>query len=83
MNGASGDVVGIFELEPMCMQMTVSVSWHASKTGSQCLSLSWIDGRPSGYGFSGNVTAKQPAGRRAADLRPRDRRPRAAAARAG
>ena len=35
MNGASGDVLGIFELEPMCMQMVVSVSWHAWKNGSQ------------------------------------------------
>ena len=35
MNGASGDVVGILDDDPMCMQTTVSVSWQASKNGSQ------------------------------------------------
>ena len=35
MNGASGDVLGIFDDEPMCMQTMVSVSSHASKNGSQ------------------------------------------------
>ena len=33
--GASGEVDGIFEEDPMCMQITVSVSWHAVKKGSQ------------------------------------------------
>jgi hypothetical protein len=33
--GASADVDGIFELDPMCMQTTVSVSAHAPKNGSQ------------------------------------------------
>ena len=50
------------------MQTTVSVSWQAANTGSQCLSLSWIEGRPSGYGFSGNVTAKHPLLAAALDL---------------
>ena len=31
--GASGDVAGIFDEEPMCMQITVSVSSHAVKNG--------------------------------------------------
>ena len=47
-NGASGEVVGILELDPMCMVMMVSVSSQARKNGSQNRSLSWIDGRPSG-----------------------------------
>ena len=33
--GASGEVVGILEDEPMCMHTTVSVSSHAAKNGSQ------------------------------------------------
>ena len=33
--GASADVDGIFDDEPMCMQMTVPVSSHAAKNGSQ------------------------------------------------
>ena len=57
MNGASGDVAGIFDDEPMCMQTTVSVSSHAWKNGSQNLSLSCTDGRPSGYGFSEKAIA--------------------------
>ena len=32
---SSAQVDGIFELEPMCMQIVVSVSWHAWKKGSQ------------------------------------------------
>ena len=35
MNGASGDVAGIRDDDPMCMHTTVSVSWHAVKNGSQ------------------------------------------------
>ena len=33
--GASTDVDGIFEPEPMCMHTIVDVSLHASKNGSQ------------------------------------------------
>ena len=33
--GASGDVAGIFDDEPMCMHTTVCVSSHAAKNGSQ------------------------------------------------
>jgi hypothetical protein len=33
--GASVEVDGIFDDDPMCMQMTVFVSWHARKNGSQ------------------------------------------------
>src|SRR4051812_42664831 len=36
--GASGDVDGIFEPEPECMQMTVLVSAQAATNGSQCRS---------------------------------------------
>ena len=59
-NGASGDVLGILEDDPMCMQTTVSVSSQARRNGSQKRSLSWIEGSPSGYGFSENATAKEP-----------------------
>src|SRR5207249_5596811 len=59
MNGASGDVDGIFELDPMCMQSTVSVSSHAEKNGAQC-SWSCTEGNPRGCGFSLNVTARLP-----------------------
>src|SRR4051794_3872349 len=60
MNGASGDVAGMRDDEPMCMQTTVSVSSQAWNSGSQNLSLSWTDGSPSGYGFSENAMAKLP-----------------------
>ena len=53
MKGASGAVEGIFEEEPMCMLMTVSVSTQAWKSGSQWPECT--DGRPSGTGFSENV----------------------------
>jgi hypothetical protein len=33
--GASGEVAGIFDDEPMCMHTTVSVCSHAAKNGSQ------------------------------------------------
>src|SRR4051812_34877180 len=59
MNGASGDVDGIFELDPMCMHSTVPVSWQAVKNGAQC-SWSCTDGSPRWYGFSENVTARLP-----------------------
>ena len=60
MNGASGEVAGIRDDEPMCMHTTVPVSWQAWKNGSQWRPLSCTDGSPSGCGFSENVTAKQP-----------------------
>src|SRR4051812_24304658 len=60
IGGESGDVAGIFDDEPMCMLMTVSVSLHASKKGSQKRSLSCTDGSPSGDGFSENATAWLP-----------------------
>src|SRR6185503_18191589 len=43
--GASADVAGICDEDPMCMHTTVSVSSHAAKNGSH--SPEWIDGRPS------------------------------------
>src|SRR5271165_6003168 len=60
MNGASGAVVGIDDDDPMCMHTTVSVSVAASNTGCQWPSLSWMEGRPRGTGFSGKVMAKLP-----------------------
>src|ERR1044072_6456324 len=60
IGGESGDVAGIFDEDPMCMLMTVSVSLHASKKGSQKRSLSCSDGKPSGDGFSENATAWLP-----------------------
>src|SRR6187455_2927291 len=58
MNGASGDVAGMRELDPMCMHTTVAVSWHAANIGSQA--FEWIDGRPSGCGFSEKAMAWLP-----------------------
>src|SRR5512141_1461741 len=49
-SGASGDVVGIVDDEPMCMLTIVSVSWHASHSTSQ--SPVYIDEKPSFEGFS-------------------------------
>ena len=60
MNGASGDVLGIRDDEPMCMHTTVSVSSQARNTGAQLSDASWMEGSPSGYGFSGKVMAKLP-----------------------
>src|SRR5665213_181960 len=60
MNGASGEVLGILDDEPMCMHTTVPVSSHASKNGFQKSFLLWMEGRPNGCGFSGKVTAKLP-----------------------
>jgi len=42
--GASGDVEGIFDDEPMCIWMDTPCSAHAAKNGSQY--SVWIDGRP-------------------------------------
>src|SRR3954468_18369561 len=58
--GASFDVDGIFDDEPMCMLMTVPVSSHAAKNGSQWLSLSCTLGRPSRGGISLKQTARTP-----------------------
>ena len=68
MNGASGDVAGIFELDPMCMQTTVPVSSHARNSGSQKRPLSWTDGRPSGWGFSLKAMPRLPLSAHAAHL---------------
>src|SRR5262245_9300902 len=58
--GASGDVDGIFDDEPMCMHTTVFVSSHAARNGSQKPSLSCTEGKPRNGGISENVTAWQP-----------------------
>src|SRR5688572_11047024 len=60
IGGESGDVAGIFDDEPICMLMTVSVSLHAAKNGSQKRSFSCTDGNPRGDGFSENATAWLP-----------------------
>ena len=60
MNGASGDVLGMRDDEPMCMHSTVCVSSQARNTGAQWLSRSWTEGSPNGVGFSGKVMAKLP-----------------------
>src|SRR3954467_14454837 len=60
MNGASGDVAGMRDDEPMCMHTIVSVSSHARNSGSQNLFLSCTEGSPSGCGFSENAIAKLP-----------------------
>src|SRR5437868_13359079 len=58
--GASADVVTKYEPEPMCIQMTVDVSSHAAKNGSQNWPGSWIEGSPSLVGSSVNATALTP-----------------------
>ena len=45
MNGASGDVAGMRDDEPMCMHTTVPVSSQAWKNGSQWPLGSWIEAR--------------------------------------
>src|SRR5437899_12216963 len=58
--GASAEVDGIFDDDPMCMQMTVPVSSHAAKNGSQKLDGSWMDGSPRNGGISEKQTARAP-----------------------
>src|SRR5581483_247236 len=60
VNGASGQVDGSWDDEPMWMHSTLFVSWQAWYTGSQYPSRLQIDGRPSGWGFSGKLTATAP-----------------------
>ena len=57
-SGASSDVVGIDDDEPMCMVTTVSLSVQASHNGSHAPLCS--DGWPSFAGFSVNAIAKLP-----------------------
>src|ERR1700694_279798 len=56
--GASEEVAGILDEDPMCMQTTVLVSWHAAKSGSQC--PVWMLGRPRWGGISLKQTALVP-----------------------
>ena len=56
--GASGDVAGMRDDEPMCMQMTVDVSSHAAMNGSHA--PEWIDGSPRCGGISLKHTACAP-----------------------
>ena len=60
MNGASGDVDGIFDDEPMCMLTTVSVSSHAAKNGSQYGPCRGPTAGRAGSGFSEKATAWLP-----------------------
>src|SRR5580692_4673311 len=56
--GASAEVAGIFDDEPMCMQTTVWVSSQAAKKGSQ-YSLC-MEGSPRWGGISLKQTARTP-----------------------
>src|ERR1700722_17277444 len=56
--GASAEVAGIFDDEPMCMQPTVPVSSQAAKKGSQA--PLWMLGRPRCGGISLKQTARTP-----------------------
>src|SRR3954452_4880930 len=56
--GASADVDGICDDDPMCMQVSVSVSAHASKNGSQSPECS--GGRPSLAGIADIAPSRPP-----------------------
>jgi len=56
--GASPEVAGIFDDDPMCMHTVVPVSWQAAKNGSQY--PVWMLGRPRCGGISLKHTAWQP-----------------------
>src|SRR6204780_5416704 len=56
--GASADVAGIFDDEPMCMLTTVPVSSQAAKKGSQY--PLWMLGSPRWGGISLKHTARTP-----------------------
>ena len=72
--GASADVAGIFDDEPMCMLTTVPVSAQAAKNGSQ--NPEWMLGSPRWGGISEKVRRRGPLGRRCAGSRwPPVRRP--------
>src|SRR5437660_7255119 len=58
--GASAEVDGIFDDDPMCMQITVSVSSQAAKNGCQKLPASCTEGRPRNGGISLKHTACTP-----------------------
>src|SRR5207237_3022294 len=58
--GASADVEGIFDPDPLCIQMTVPVSSHAATNGSQKRPTSCTDGRPRLGGCSLKQTARTP-----------------------
>lgn len=49
---------GIFDDEPMCIPITVPVSSHAARNGSQ--SSVWMDDSPRNGGISENATARTP-----------------------
>src|SRR5262249_50759434 len=58
--GASGDVDGILEPEPLCMHMTVPVSSQAATNGSQKRAASCTEGSPRFVGSSEKHTARTP-----------------------
>ena len=56
--GASGDVFGLTDDEPICVQSGIFVSFAAAKNPSH--SPEWIDGKPSACTFSENAIAFAP-----------------------
>ena len=54
-NGASGEVVGMDDDEPMCIDTVTSASWHASHRTSH--SPEYIVAQPSFEGFSEKAMA--------------------------
>src|SRR6478752_10461252 len=56
--GAPGERAAVHDDEPLCKHTTVSVSSHARRIGSQCLSI--MAGRFKSTGFSGKLTALKP-----------------------
>src|SRR4249919_1333869 len=56
--GASADVEGIFDDEPMCMFTTTPVSAQAAKNGSH--SPEWMEGSPRYGGISEKHVARTP-----------------------
>jgi hypothetical protein len=56
--GASGEVAGMRDDDPMCMLIVVAVSAQAAKNGSQ--KPEWIDGSPRWGGISLKHTAWTP-----------------------
>src|SRR6516162_9085342 len=60
MNGDSGEIAGICEDEPTCMQTAISSSFAAAIRGSQKRSLLKTVGSPRGAGFSEKQNAVAP-----------------------
>ena len=77
--GASSQVYGSFDEDPMCVQTGMPASAQAANTGSQYRRRSCTDGSPSAAGFSEKVTARAPfAAQRSTSATRERRRPTAA-----